>query len=88
MLDFRARPIHPRSDPPNAGTKHLGHPRTTDLRNVVNAVQYIAMAGCQWSLSPWDFPPVSTVRRCFYDWWNGSFFAGHQPPVGDGCMQI
>jgi transposase len=55
---------------------------------VVNAVQYIAMAGCQWSLSPWDFPPVSTVRRCFYDWWNGSFFASHQPPVGDGCMQI
>jgi Integrase core domain len=22
-LDKRARPIHPRSDPPNAGTKHL-----------------------------------------------------------------
>jgi hypothetical protein len=23
MPDFQARPIHPRSDPPNAGTKHL-----------------------------------------------------------------
>jgi hypothetical protein len=30
MLDFRARPIHPRSNPPDAGTKHLSarwHPR-------------------------------------------------------------
>jgi len=24
MLDFQARSIHPQSDPPNAGTKHLG----------------------------------------------------------------
>ncbi|MFT6228943.1 MAG: transposase [Paracoccaceae bacterium] len=32
------------------GPSNLGHPRTTNLRNVVNAVQYIAVMGCQWRL--------------------------------------
>lgn len=50
--------------------KRLGRPRTTDLRSVVNAVLYMAMAGCQWRLLPKDFPPVSTVQRFFYRWRN------------------
>jgi putative transposase len=49
----------------------LGRPRTTELRDVVNAIQYIAATGCQWSLLPRDFPPVTTVQRYFYDWRNG-----------------
>jgi putative transposase len=44
----------------------LGRPRTTDLRDVVNAIQYIAATGCQWSLLPRDFPPFTTVQRYFY----------------------
>jgi transposase len=48
----------------------LGRPRTTDLRDVVNAIQYIAASGCQWSLLPRDFPPFTTVQRYFYDWRN------------------
>ena len=45
-----------------------GRPRTTDLREVFNAILYIATTGCQWRMLPNDFPSVSTVRRYFYDW--------------------
>lgn len=31
---------------------------------------YIATTGCPWRMLPNDFPPVSTVRRYFYDWRN------------------
>lgn len=46
----------------------LGRPRTTDLREVVNALLYLASSGCAWSLLPRDFPPFTTVQRYFYDW--------------------
>ena len=45
-----------------------GRPRTTDLREVFNAILTIATTGCQWRMLPSDFPSVSTVRRYFYDW--------------------
>lgn len=45
-----------------------GRPRTTDMRQVVNAILYIGGSGCQWRMLPKDFPPVSTVRGYFYDW--------------------
>ena len=47
-----------------------GRPRTTCLRAVVDAIQYIAVSGCQWRMLPRDFPPVSTVRGYFYAWRN------------------
>ncbi len=43
--------------------RHLGRPRTTDLREVMNAILYIASTGCPWRFLPKDFPPVSTVDR-------------------------
>ena len=46
--------------------RSLGRPRTTDLREVVNALLYIATTGCQWRMLPKDFPPCSTVQRYFY----------------------
>jgi len=46
----------------------LGRPRTTDLRDVVNAILYLVSSGCAWSLLPRDFPPFTTVQRYFYDW--------------------
>ena len=49
-------------------SKRVGRPRTTDLRDVFDAILYIATTGCQWRMLPNDFPPVSTVRRYFYDW--------------------
>ncbi len=48
--------------------RHLGRPRTTDLREVMNAILYIASTGCPWRYLPKDFPPVSTVQRYFYFW--------------------
>jgi transposase len=51
-----------------------GRRRTTDMREVVNALLYIASAGCAWRLLPKCFPPVSTVRRYFYAWRNARLF--------------
>ena len=48
--------------------KPLGRPRTTDLREVFNAILYMATTGCQWAQLPKDFPPPSTVQRYFYAW--------------------
>ena len=45
-----------------------GRPRTTSLRAVVNAIQYVLRSGCPWRLLPHDFPPRSTVQRYFYAW--------------------
>jgi transposase len=45
-----------------------GRKRTTCLREVVNAIFYIAQSGCQWRLLPTDFPPFTTVQRYFYAW--------------------
>jgi transposase len=48
--------------------RRLGRPRKTDLREIVNALLYIASTGCQWRMLPKDFPPCSTVQRYFYEW--------------------
>src|SRR4051794_26996770 len=45
-----------------------GRARETDLREVVNAIFYIAQTGCQWRLLPKDLPPYTTVQRYFYAW--------------------
>ena len=45
----------------------IGRPRKTDLREIVNAVLYMASAGCQWRMLLRDFPPVPTVQRYFYE---------------------
>ena len=42
--------------------KTTGRPRTTCLRDVIDALLYIATTGCQWRMLPNDFPPISTVR--------------------------
>jgi putative transposase len=56
--------IEPLLSPARAG----GRPRGTDLREVMNAILYLATGGCQWRMLPKDFPPLSTVQRYFYAW--------------------
>jgi transposase len=56
--------IEPHLPPPAS----CGRTRTTRLRDVVNAIFYIAQSGCQWRLLPKDFPPHTTVQRYFYAW--------------------
>lgn len=48
--------------------RKVGRPREVELREVVNAILYLASTGCQWRMLPKDFPPVSTAQRYFYDW--------------------
>ena len=48
--------------------KILGRPRGTELREVINALFYIARTGCQWKLLPSDLPHYSTVQYYFYSW--------------------
>ncbi|PHS28223.1 MAG: IS5/IS1182 family transposase [Robiginitomaculum sp.] len=43
-------------------------PRTTLMRDVWDAIQYMVSTGCQWAMIPNDFPPPSTVQRYFYNW--------------------
>lgn len=45
-----------------------GRPRTASMREVMNAILYIAGSGIQWRALPKDFPPASTVRGYFYNW--------------------
>jgi len=48
-----------------------GRHRKTDLREVVNALFYMASSGCSWRLLPKDFPPMTTVQHYFYRWRDG-----------------
>lgn len=41
----------------------VGRPRKWRMREIWNAIQYIAAAGCQWAMLPKDFPPFTTVQR-------------------------
>lgn len=56
--------IEPHMPPPSV----RGRTRKTNLREVVNAIFYIAQTGCQWRMLPTDVPPFTTVQRYFYAW--------------------
>lgn len=49
-------------------SKEGGRPRTTDMREVLNAIFYIDRTGCQWRALPQNFPPWSTVWSYFRTW--------------------
>jgi transposase len=51
-----------------AEPNRIGRPRKTDLREVVNALLYMASSGGAWRLLPKDLPPFSTVQKYFYRW--------------------
>ena len=46
-------------------SKRGGRPRTTALREVLNAILYLLRTGCPWSMLPREFPPKSTVYGYF-----------------------
>ena len=45
-----------------------GRPRTYPVRELVNAIFYLARSGCAWRMLPHDFPPWKTVSYYFYTW--------------------
>src|SRR5437763_14024226 len=51
-----------------------GRPRTTDLREVINAIFYLSRNGCTWRALPHDFAPWRTVYNYFQWWtWDGTW---------------
>ena len=56
--------IEPHMPPARA----LGRPRKTDMREVMNAILYMARSGCQWRMLPGEFPPRRSVQYYFYKW--------------------
>jgi putative transposase len=52
---------------------HLQEPKHT-AREMMDAIRYRVRSGCAWRLLPHDFPPWSTVQKCFYRWRKGGVF--------------
>ena len=50
------------------GDGRTGRPREYTLREIVNAVFYLARGGGTWRMLPHDFPPWKTVSYDFYTW--------------------
>ena len=53
-------------EPLTPAANSIGRPRKTNVREVVNALFYIASTGCQWRQLPKEFPPYSTVQAHRY----------------------
>jgi putative transposase len=45
-----------------------GRPRKYELRDIVDALFYLARSGCAWRMLPHDFPPWGLVSNYFYTW--------------------
>lgn len=45
-----------------------GHPRTRDLRQILNGILYELRSGCAWRLVPNEFGPWVTVYYYFRKW--------------------
>jgi putative transposase len=56
--------LEPLIPPAKAG----GRPRTTDMREVINAILYLNRTGGQWRALPHEFPAWSTVWSYFRRW--------------------
>jgi len=61
-------------EPPVPPPSPPGRRRITDLREVLNAIQYMLATGCQWRAIPKCFPPFTTVQDYFYPWRNSGVF--------------
>ena len=42
-----------------------GRPRSVNMREVLNALFYLARTGCAWRMLPRDYPPKDTVYYYF-----------------------
>jgi len=64
MTDAQWQAIEPLIPPAKPG----GHPRTVDMREVVNGIFYVTRTGCAWRFVPHDLPPWGTVWYYFRKW--------------------
>src|SRR5947209_12432650 len=51
-----------------------GRPRSTDLREVLNALFYLVRSGCQWRMIPHEFPPWRTCYNYYRAWIAGGIW--------------
>ncbi len=51
-------------EPLMPGAAKTGRKRTTDFRDILNAIRYMVRSGCEWRMLPIHFPPWGTVY-----WW-------------------
>jgi putative transposase len=64
LTDAQWEILRPLLPPPPGG----GRPRTTDLREVLNALLHVLRNGSAWDLLPHDFPPPGTVSGHYSQW--------------------
>ncbi len=64
LTDSQWAELAPLLPPGNA----RGHPRTVDLREVVNGILYVLRGGVPWRMVPHDLPPWGTVWWYFRKW--------------------
>src|SRR3954453_5251237 len=64
LTDTQWAILQPLLPPPPGG----GRPRTTEMREVLNALLYKLRTGCAWKHLPHDFPPAGTVYDSFNQW--------------------
>ena len=64
LTDAQWSVVKPHLPPP----KTRGAPRTVNLREIMNALSYLARTGCQWRMLPHDLPPWQTVYEYFSHW--------------------
>jgi putative transposase len=64
--------LEPLIPPPKPG----GHPRTVNLRAVVNGIFYVLPGGIPWRFLPKDFPPWQTVYYYFWVWRGKGYWRG------------
>jgi putative transposase len=79
LTDAQWHLIEPLIPPPHSG----GDERTSDMREVVNAILYLNKNGCTWRDLPGDFPPHQTVFDYFSRWrrdgtWKAIYEALHK----------
>ena len=54
--------------------EHFGRKRRVDLREIINALCYLARSGCQWRMLPKEFPKWQTVYYYFRLWRDAEWF--------------
>ena len=61
-----------------------GRPRTYTVREIVNALLYLARSGCSWRMLPHDLPPWRMVYHDFRQWrQDGTWQVRHDLLRGD-----
>ena len=64
LTDGQWKILEPMIPPAKPG----GRNRTTNIREVINAILYLTRGGIAWRLMPHEFPGWSTVYSYFRDW--------------------